>query len=51
VKDVSIGVLRKEINTVSNHLGYFQVTVDTSDYLILEKTFYVSGLVKISNNQ
>jgi len=51
VKDVSISVLGKEINTASNYLGYFQVTVDTSDYLILEKTFYVSGLVKISNNQ
>ena len=50
VKDVNISVHGKDIKTVSNVLGYFQIMVDTSDYLILEKPFYETGEVKVSTN-
>jgi hypothetical protein len=50
VQDVSISVHGKDTKTISNILGYFQLMVDTSDYLILEKTFYESGEVKVSTN-
>lgn len=48
--DVTISILDKDIKTVSNYLGYFQLMVDTSDYLILEKPFYESGQVEVFTN-
>lgn len=50
VKDVIISVHGTDAKTMSNFLGYFQIMVDTSDYLILEKPFYETGEVKVSTN-
>jgi hypothetical protein len=50
VQDATVSVLDKETKTVSNYLGYFQLSVDTSDFIIFEKTFYETGMVKVSSN-
>jgi hypothetical protein len=50
VRDVIISLADKDNTTMSNYLGYFQLMVDTSDYLILEKPFYETGQVKVSTN-
>jgi hypothetical protein len=46
VKDVRISVEGKDIESVSNNYGYFQVKVDTTDFLVIEKPFYESGQVR-----
>lgn len=48
VKDASVHILDKNLETTSNYLGYFQITADTSDYLIIEKKFYETGVIKTS---
>lgn len=47
VKDASVSVLDKNIETTSNILGYFQITADTADHLIIKKPFYETGVVKV----
>ena len=47
LRDVRITVLGKNVKTASNFKGYFQIEVDTSDYLILKKPFYNVGQVKV----
>ncbi len=47
IKDVIVSVKSKNLETIINSLGYFQILADTSDYLIFEKPFYQSGQVKV----
>jgi uncharacterized membrane protein len=47
VKEASVLVMDKNLETTSNFLGYFQITADTADYLIIKKTFYETGVVKV----
>jgi TonB family protein len=47
LKDVTVKIKGKEITARSNGAGFFQVHVDTSDYMIFEKSFYDAGLVKV----
>lgn len=47
VTEASVSILDRNVETTSNALGYFQVIVDTADYLIIKKQFYEAGVVKV----
>jgi hypothetical protein len=48
IEEVSITVHGKDVKTVSNSRGYFEIAADTSDYLILEKKFYIMAKARPS---
>jgi len=47
VRNASVRLLGDTLSTTSNFLGYFQVTGDTSDFLIIEKEGYVMSRAAI----
>lgn len=47
VSNASVFVRDGSIKTTSNSLGYFQITADTTEYLIIEKQFYESAALKV----
>lgn len=49
VGEVEAKLQGKELTTTSNALGFFQLEVDSLDYIELNKPFYETGLVKVSN--
>ncbi len=46
VKEATVLIQNKNIETTTNFLGYFQIVADSSDYLVIEKSFYEPGVVK-----
>ena len=50
VDSVAIFVHEKDIHTTSNSLGYFSLSTDSSDILILKKPFYETSIVEVPNS-
>lgn len=50
VDSVAVFVHEKDIRTTSNSLGYFSLSADSSDILILKKPFYETSIVEVPNS-
>uniref|UniRef100_UPI0032174C87 energy transducer TonB n=1 Tax=uncultured Draconibacterium sp. TaxID=1573823 RepID=UPI0032174C87 len=50
VDSVAVFVHEKDIHTTSNSLGYFSLAADSSDTIILKKTFYETSIVEVPNS-
>lgn len=47
IEKVKVNIDGKRLATQTNHLGYFELVVDSSDVLILEKDFYKTGRLNV----
>jgi hypothetical protein len=51
IKEATVLVPNKSIETTSNFLGYFQIMADTTDSLLIKKSFYETGIVKVPSHK
>lgn len=47
IEKVKVNIDGKSFATQTNHLGYFELVVDSSDVLIFEKDFYKTGRLNV----